>query len=112
MTIPAVTAGALIDPAWGNAVAEQLNDLPLMIQAGALVGTTDPSSFLTVTFPVAFGAPPVVVATRRTITTNQVVAHVHSTTATQCVFRCTSNDATQPNVSGIEIDWVAVGVPA
>lgn len=80
-----------------------------IIQAGNHTQTADGNSLVTVTFPEAFDAAPICVATRVSGSTAQQVVHRHSISPTQAVFRVTSNDALQPGVSNVSIDWIAVG---
>lgn len=90
----------------------QLARLPELMQHGEITATSTAGSRVTVTFPVPFASAPTVVATRRSSTNNQIVAHVFSVSATEVIFVVTSNDATQPSVSNIVINWIAVGNPA
>jgi len=53
MTIPAVTAGSTIDPAWGNAVADEINAMSgreFDQGAGGAVGTSN-TTYATITVP-------------------------------------------------------------
>lgn len=109
MTIPNVSAGQTVDPAWGNAVADQLNDLPDGFQHGRVAGTTTGNATLTITFPRAFAADPDVVATAiRTSNTAQATAHVFSVSTTQAVLVFTTNDSPDNGVSRSAF-WMAAG---
>lgn len=110
MTIPAVAAGALIDPAWGNAVADQLNDLPTLIQHGTITGTTDANGRLTVTFPTAFSSAPTVTATAVFNNTSARIVHIVtvSSTQVQLQFSIPSTGAGEGSVSR-SLTWIAAG---
>lgn len=72
-------------------------------QCGAVNTNSGPA---TVTFPVAFSAPPVVVATVAAQT--NAFVQVHTVTATQASFRVMLNSGSLP--SGIvPITWIAIG---
>lgn len=110
MTISAVTAGALIDPAWGNDVADKLNALPEVVQAGTLSGTTDVNGRLTVTFPTAFSSTPSVVATPLWNNASARCCHVITVSTTQAViqFSVVSSGSGEAG-SARSFAWVAVG---
>lgn len=108
MTIPAVSAGAIIDPAWGNAVADQLNDLPLFVQSGSHVSAPDGNGSFTITFPEPFASPPIVVAQmllNSTATAYDVFTRTVS--ATQVTMRQTANNASLTTAGTVH--WIAIG---
>lgn len=54
MTIDSVTAGDIIDPDWGNSVADQLNLLPeiLSVQSAFVSDTTNGAGKISVVYPI------------------------------------------------------------
>lgn len=80
-----------------------------LIQYGTHTATTDGAGKLNITFPEAFTSTPVVIPTRVSTTSNQIVAHVFSVSTTGATFMCTSNDAAQISVSNVRVDWIAIG---
>ena len=106
MTIDNVTAGTLIDPAWGNAVADQLNDLPYIAH-----GVTSSSvGVRTVTFGVTFADPPTVMVGPSVVSSNQYGAHLGTVTTTTARVYVTMNDASA--AASVPVHWVAFGTLA
>ncbi len=109
MTIPAVAAGTIIDPAWGNAVTDQLNDLPLKIVTGKTAVTFDGAGAGTLNFGYTFGASPVLccniivgTSTQRTVTIASLA------TSSAGLFTASNNAAASGSLT---ISWIAVGIP-
>lgn len=107
MTIASVSAGQTIDPAWGNSVATQLNDLPLQLQSNQESITTDASGYDTITLPEAFAdALYHVVVT--VFTTSGYFCTV--TARTSSTFDVRMHDSSGPVASTTRtITWIAVG---
>lgn len=110
MAISSVVAGEIVDPAWGNAVAEQLNELPLKIEYGRTTVTTDAGGVATITFTSPFGSSPVI-PMPAVPGTSVYITFVSSTDPTE--FDVTVEAATTgaPYVGSITIGWLAIGIP-
>lgn len=100
-------AGAPIDTPWG----QQVHDMLEGIQSGqASVAGSGTGVSVTVTFPRAYSAIPVVVATTFGSTTTAVVA-VNSITTTNFVLRIYTPAG--QTLSGTQVaNWLAIGTPA
>jgi hypothetical protein len=118
MTIDNVTAGELIDPEWGNAVADvinehtaQLADLPLRIAYGSTVATTEADGDVPISFGGAFAAAPTLIATVQRNAFGQYSCHVRTISTTSATINVTLDDAGL-NTLGVTVHWVAIGVRA
>jgi hypothetical protein len=96
------TPNTTITSVWGKSVADTLNAGD--VQAGYFTGTTNASGDLTVTFPRAFSAPPIVVANvAGGVPTQTLTLLPASVTATQFVVRTTVGSG------AFAIGWIALG---
>ena len=112
MTIDSVVAGETIDPDWGNAVADQLNGLPLLIQTGSVSVASDAGTVSSQAFSFAedFDAAPILVC-NLVSSGDQYVVTAGTTTAsgsTLYVFR-TDGGAI---ASSRTVNYIAIGTPA
>jgi hypothetical protein len=107
MTIDNVTAGELIDPEWGNAVADQLNNLPEAVIAGATTASTDGSGNLAITFGDTFASAPRITVTPAS--TNCSQGYILSVSTTGAVFRCFSAAGATVASASVTVQWIAFG---
>ena len=109
MTIAPVAAGQLIDPAWGNSVADQLNDLPLAIQHDATSVTLSSTGTAVITFPQTFTGTPSMPAPAVN-GTGLYVAFISSIGATSFTVAVRRNDNGAALAStSVNIGWIAIG---
>jgi|GEM_PF-5879969 len=109
MTIDSVAAGQLIDPAWGNSVADQLNDLPASIQHDSTSVTLSSTGTAVITFPQAFTGTPSMPAPT-VAGTSTYVAMVLSLSATSFTVAVRRNDNGAALASTTaNIGWIAIG---
>lgn len=111
MTIPNLAVDDTLAESWFDAVADQLNDLPQMIQSGSGAVTLDAGGLGTITFPTAFAAAPVVLLTVQLSTGAQRTAQIESITASAVVVRC-YNAGTLEVSTTRNVHWIALGAPA
>lgn len=104
--IPNVSAGALVDPAWGNEVTDALNG----IQSGTASGNTDANGLITITFPAAFAdSTYVFVGTPvQSASSTQRSVHINNKNAGSITVRYTANDGPLASTA-VTIDWIAIG---
>ena len=111
MTIDNVTAGTLIDPAWGNAVADQLNELPPAMQYGKDTVSHTAGVSQTITFPDAFAAAPTIVVTAVAIGTGVEWSYaVRSLSATSFTMYLVGNGTA--SAGSMTYHWTAIGALA
>lgn len=112
MTIPNVTAGQTIAPSWGNAVADQLNDLPVAIQTGAVAPTFTSGDSTSISFPSAFASAPVIhVQIIAVGTTANWSWSVKALSASAFTVRLYSNGSVYTG-SAVTVHWMASGALA
>jgi len=102
-------AGDEITSTWGQSVAKALNG----IQGGTANVTTTATVAvdLTITFPKAYAAAPVVVITP--VGGNTILAgHVSQVTPTSCAIRVFKRDGTNLAAGSTTVHWLAMGTLA
>jgi hypothetical protein len=105
-------AGAPIESAWGGQVHDAIEGIQAGTASIVFSGGTNGSAWLTVTFPRAYTAPPVVVASPQ-VTSNAYIANINNVTATGFVVGMSHKDASS-NISAVTLPchWIAVGTLA
>lgn len=115
MTIASVTAGDIIDPAWGNSVADQLNLGVIQAGEASYDGSSATGYGTLYTFPNAFTAAPIIVATVENSTAASDKGYyvkIISVSATQFRFRHYDTSGYWDDSVTAPVHWIAFGTLA
>ena len=117
MTIASVTGGDIIDPAWGNSVADQLNLGVIQSGVANYLGNSTTGYGPFYTFPAAFTAPPIIVATVKNslaASTAGYYVKINDLSATGVRFRHYDTDGFWYDAVPVAADvhWIAFGTLA